>query len=74
MFAIYINDMTEGVIGYMSMFVDDAKLFRKITKEEDCIALNQDLEKIGEWSLKWEMEFSAKKSVVCLNLVRAGEE
>ncbi len=54
MFAVYINDMTEGVTSYM----------RKINKEEDCIALNQDLEKIGEWSLKWEMEFNAKKCSV----------
>ncbi len=64
MFAIYINDMAEGVTSYMNMFADDGKILRKITKEEDCIALNQDLEKIGKWSLKWKMEFNAKKCIV----------
>ncbi len=61
MFAVYINDMTEGVASYMNMFSDDAKILRKVTKEEDCNALNQDLEKISAWSQKWEMEFNSKK-------------
>ena len=30
MFLIYINDMTEGVSSYISLFADDAKLLRKI--------------------------------------------
>ena len=27
---VYINDMTEGVSSYTSLFADDAKLLRKI--------------------------------------------
>ncbi len=61
MFAVYINDMAEGVTSYMNMFVDDPKILKKVIKEEDCNALNQDLEKIGAWSQKWKMEFNAKK-------------
>ncbi len=37
MFAIYINDMAEGVTSYMNMFADDAKIVREIAKEEDCL-------------------------------------
>ncbi len=33
---------------------------RKVTKE-DHNTLNQDVGKIGEWSCKYEMKFSAKK-------------
>ncbi len=73
MFAIYINDMTEGITSYISMFADDAKLLREITKEEDCIALNKDWKELvnGHTDGKWN---SMQKSVVCLNLVRVGEE
>ena len=61
LFAVYINDMTKGVNSYMSLFVDDAKLMRKITKKEDCEALQRDLDKIWEWSREWQMEFNIKK-------------
>ena len=36
MFLIYVNDMTEGVSSYISLFVDDAKLQRKIGNHNDC--------------------------------------
>ncbi len=64
MFAVYINDMTEGVTSYMNMFADVAKILRKVTNEEDCNALNQNLEKISAWSQKWEIEFNSKKCSV----------
>ncbi len=45
----------------MNMFADDAKIMRKVANEEACVALNQDLDRISEWSQKWEMTFSTKK-------------
>ena len=36
MFSIYVNDMTEGVISYISLFADDAKLLREIRNHKDC--------------------------------------
>ncbi len=38
-FAVYINDMTEGVTSYMNMFADNAKILTKVTKEEDCTVM-----------------------------------
>merc|ERR1712035_47130 len=64
MFAVYANDMVEGLGSYVSLFADDAKLLRKVEREEDCMALQQDLEKIWDWSRKWEMEFNTKKCCV----------
>ncbi len=43
MFAIYINEMTEGVNSYVSLFAEDAKLLRKVGRKEDCQVLQQDL-------------------------------
>ncbi len=51
--------MTEGVTSYKNKFANDAKMLRKVTKEDDCNALNQDLEKISAWSQRWEMEFNS---------------
>ena len=64
MFAIYVNDIDEGVNSYMSLFADDAKILRKVQNEEDCSLLQRDLDKIWEWSQKWEMEFNVKKCSV----------
>ncbi len=55
----------------MNVFADDMKILRKVTKEEDCNALNQDLEKISSWSRKCEMEFNSKKCSV-LNFGKSG--
>ena len=55
MFLEYINDLTEGVSSYMSMFADDAKIQRKIAHEESTQSLQSDLDRIYEWSQKWQM-------------------
>ena len=62
MFLIYhVNDMTEEVSSYISLFADDAKLLRKIRNHKNCEELHNDINKIYEWSKTWEMEFDAKK-------------
>ena len=61
MFLIYVNDMTDGVNSYISLFADDAKLLRKISNHKDCEELQKDINKIYEWSKTWEMELNAKK-------------
>ena len=64
MFLVYINDMTEGVNSFMSLFADDAKLLRKIESKEDCEHLQKYFDKIHRWSKLWKMEFNAKKCKV----------
>ena len=61
MFLIYINDLPDGVSSYMNMFADDAKIMRQVRNPEDCQKLQQDLDKLHEWSAKWLMEFNADK-------------
>ncbi len=57
MFLIYINDMTEGINSYMSLFTDDAKLMREIKNQKDCEELQNDVNKIFKWSKygKWNL-------------------
>ena len=61
MFLIYINDMVEGLNSYTSLFADDAKVMRRVGEEEDCRRLQEDIDRIYNWSREWEMEFNMKK-------------
>ena len=43
------------------MFADDVKLFRIIRTIDDCRLLQRDLDKLYEWSLKWQLLFNPLK-------------
>ena len=64
MFLVYVNDMTERVSSYISLFADDAKLLNKIRNYKDCEELQDYINKLNEWSKTWEMEFNAKMSCI----------
>ena len=61
MFLIYVNDMTAGLRSYMNMFADDAKIMRRVKNMEDCDKLQEDIDRIFEWSKDWQMEFNINK-------------
>ena len=61
MFLIYVNDMPNGISSYMNMFADDAKIMKCIKDKSSCEELQQDMDKLYDWSQKWKMEFNAKK-------------
>ncbi len=46
MFVVYINDMTEQINSYMSLFADNGKLLRRVKIEEDCDELERDLDRV----------------------------
>ena len=62
MFLVYVNEMT-GISSYISLFADDAKLLGKLGNHKDCEELQNDINKINEWSKTWEMEFNAKTAL-----------
>ena len=41
MFMIYINDMTDEITRYISLFADDTKLMKRINTQEDCKELQE---------------------------------
>ena len=61
MFQVYINDMNEGLNSYINLFADDAKILKVVKSVDDCMELQRDIDKIYEWSLRWKLEFNAKK-------------
>ena len=55
LFVIFINDMPEIVESMCQLFADDAKIFRNVSSREDCIKLQNDLDKFTEWSARWQL-------------------
>ena len=49
-FVIYTNDMPECVEANTYLFADDTKIFREIKTEEDRKNLQDDLDKLQQWS------------------------
>ena len=54
LFLIYINDLVEGVTSKILKFEDDTKLFRKNKGNGDKQQLQDDIDKLIEWSEKWQ--------------------
>ena len=57
LFLIYINDLDDDITSKVLKFADDTKMFRKIKSNADRQHLQDDLNKLIEWSEKWQMLF-----------------
>ena len=64
LFLIYINDLDSGISSDVSKFADDTKIGRVIRSDSDVIALQSDLDKMNEWSNRWQMQFNINKCKV----------
>ena len=61
MFLIYINDIGEHITSNLRLFADDSLLYCAIDIPQDCLALQEDLDKLSQWSHKWQMSFNVSK-------------
>jgi len=61
LFLIYINDLDDDITSKVLKFADDTKVFRKIKCDADRQHLQDDLNKLIEWSEKWQMLFNFGK-------------
>ncbi len=59
-FIIYINDFDLDLNYFLSKFADDTKISNAVFSG-DRRSLQEDLRKISEWSVKWEMTFDINK-------------
>ena len=57
LFLLYINDLPACVNNKVKLYVDDVLLYSFIESESDCIALQEDLDKLTEWADMLLMEF-----------------
>ena len=61
LFLIYINDLDDDITSKVLQFADNTKVFRKIKNDADRQHLQDDLNKLIEWSEKWQMLFNFGK-------------
>ena len=64
LFLIYINDIDVGLTSRIAKFADDTKLGTNAINPTDIEALQKDLNKLGEWSERWQMPFNCGKCKV----------
>ena len=64
LFIVYINDIDEGIVSRISKFADDTKLGMDVSNPDNVERLKQDMERLGEWSEKWQMPFNLNKCKV----------
>ncbi len=64
LFLVYINDIDIGLVSKISKFADDSKLCKTVCTDDDREALQQDLDRLSEWSQQWQMKFNVDKCSV----------
>ena len=58
---LYINNLPTSMSSNIRLFADDAIIYRQITKQADCITLQNDLNRLAIWENTWKMEFNTAK-------------
>ena len=63
LFLIFINDLDEAAISikYRSKFADDTKIGHQITNQDSHAEMQQALNGLHEWSVKWGLKFNVDK-------------
>ncbi len=64
LFTIYINDLESDLMSRRAKFPDDTKLGGKALCVEDCNKIQEDLNRLNNWSQKWQMSFNVEKCKV----------
>ena len=70
LFLAYINDLPDNVTSQVRLFADDTVVYAAISRMDDSLALQRDLDTLHLWEDKWDMEFNPSKCQV-LQITRA---
>ena len=61
LFLAFINDLPSGISSKIRLSADDCLLYRTINNSEDASLLQQDLDRLHQWTIKWQMQFNTNK-------------
>jgi hypothetical protein len=64
LFVIYINDLDCNIVSKLCKFADDTKLGRSVKNVVEVDKLREDLNRIYQWSVDWQMLFNVDKCTV----------
>ena len=61
LFLIFVNDMDDQVTSHLLKFADDTKLYLPLKNESSHATLQEDLNRLCQWSQEWQMLFNVSK-------------
>jgi Reverse transcriptase (RNA-dependent DNA polymerase) len=61
LFLLYVNELPLWIKNNMRMFADDTKVWCRIKETGDGKSLQNDLDKLADWSDKWLLRFNPEK-------------
>ena len=61
LFSLHINDITADIESEIRLFSDDCVCYREIKDKEDTLKLQRDIDRLGNWAMKWGMGFQPVK-------------
>ena len=64
LFLIYINDLDTDVISRVAKFADDTKMCRDVGNDVGVHIMREDLKKMYQWSIDWQMLLNTDKCTV----------
>ena len=64
LFIIYINDLPRDILVLLFLFADDTKLMQNLISTTSHKELQYDINRLIEWSKKWELKFNTSKCKV----------
>ena len=63
MFLLYINNISENLTLHIKLFADDCIMYRPIISTEDSLHLQNNLERVFEWTHHWQIQLNIPKCV-----------
>ena len=69
LFILYVNDLPSQVSSFCKLFADDAKLYKDLQNLEDFEVIQNDIDKLCQWTIKWLMFFNVNKCKI-LHIVK----
>jgi hypothetical protein len=64
LFKIYVSDLPEGIQANSLMYADDMKVWAEVTSVDQANNLQQSLDALHEWSIRWKMPVNPSKCSV----------
>ena len=64
LFIIFINEISEILISFSKLYVDDTKLIKLINTDQDIQVLQEDINIIKDWTRTWLMKLNESKCKV----------
>ena len=65
LFILYVDDLYSLIrSSSLRMYADDVALYAEISSHQDCVNLQDDLNRIYDWSLTWQLKLSPSKCEV----------